>query len=165
MGQTRSWMRLGTRCYQGGSNGCWPDRMLLGTRRCQVGSDGGSSIMDASRKPTLLPGWQRWGKLNRGCFLEVGMHGCFRHSIADALGTGKLFQLAYMDAFAIRSRNAERRDEARTPEEIIANYLGLHVVVVYPALWERSLTASAILNTSSTKFYSCCFGCLKGTSN
>ena len=112
VGKALSWMLLGTRCYQGGSNGYWPDRMLLGTRRYQVGSDSGSSIMDASRNPTLTPGWQRWGKLHRGCLFEVGMHGCFRHSIADAEGTGK-YQLAYMNALVIRSRNAVIGDEAR----------------------------------------------------
>ena len=41
-------------------------RMLLGTRRYQVGSDGGRSIVDASRNPTL-PGWQPWKNINRGC--------------------------------------------------------------------------------------------------
>ena len=73
--------------------------MLLGTRRYQVGSDGGSSF-------------------------EVGIHGCFCYSIADARGTGK-FQLAYMDAFAARSRNAVSGDEARPPEGIVANILVL----------------------------------------
>ena len=42
-------------------------RMLLGTRRYQVGSDGGFRIADASRNSTL-PGWQLWGLLDRGCF-------------------------------------------------------------------------------------------------
>ena len=43
--------------------------MLPGTRHYRVGSGGGSSIADGSRNPTL-PGWQRWGKLDRGCFSE-----------------------------------------------------------------------------------------------
>ena len=43
-------MLVGTRRYQRGSNGCWPDGMLLEPRRYQVGSHGGSSIADASSK-------------------------------------------------------------------------------------------------------------------
>ena len=41
--------------------------MLEGTRNDLVGNDGGSSIVDASRNRTLF-GFQRWGKLDRGCF-------------------------------------------------------------------------------------------------
>ena len=40
--------------------------MLLGTRRYQGGSDGRIAIADASRNPTLLR-WQRWTRLHRGC--------------------------------------------------------------------------------------------------
>ena len=43
-------MLLATRRYQVGSDGCWPDLMFLETRRCQVGSDGRSSIAAASSK-------------------------------------------------------------------------------------------------------------------
>ena len=95
MWETRAWMLLGTRRCQVGSNeggsivdvsrnptftrlaAMWETRawMLLGTRRYQVGSDGGKSIVDASRNPMLpgwnvTPGWQRWKKLDRGCFQE-----------------------------------------------------------------------------------------------
>ena len=71
-----------------------------------------------------MPGWQRWGKLDRGCFSEpdvamVGSDGCWPDRM-DALGTRRyqvgigsdggssipdvVSKLAYMDAFAIRSR-------------------------------------------------------------
>ena len=69
--------------------------MLLGTRRYQVGSDRGRSIVDAS------------GKL------------AYMDSIADVLGSRK-FPLAYMDAFAIRSPNTVKGDQARAPEGIVA---------------------------------------------
>ena len=107
--------------YSGGSVGCSPDRMLFGTRRYRVGSDGRSSIVDASRNPTLprlaamdagligcfyepdvtrleamgqapswmiLQSWPTWMCLlfDRGCSgnwkIPIGMHGCFRYSIA-----------------------------------------------------------------------------------
>ena len=84
---TRGIFFLGTRRYQVGSDGgnsivdasrsptsqaamrkvrSW---MLLRTRHYPVGSDGGNSIVDASRNPTI-PGWQRWGQLDRGCVEE-----------------------------------------------------------------------------------------------
>ena len=42
-------MLLGTRRCHVGSDGGSGSRMLLGTRRCQVGSDGGFSIGHAAR--------------------------------------------------------------------------------------------------------------------
>ena len=63
-------------------------RMLLGNPRYHLGSDGGSSMVDVSRNPTLLswqgggssipyacgkptlPSWKRWGKLHGGCVQE-----------------------------------------------------------------------------------------------
>ena len=75
------------------------------------GGDGGSSIADASRSP-MLPGWQRWGKLYRGCFVNDGIHGCFCYLIADAPATRK-FQLAFMDALAIRSRRSAETKPGR----------------------------------------------------
>ena len=63
-------------------------RMLLENPHYHLGSDGGSSMLDVSRNPTLpswqqwrkldracsrkptLPSWQRWGKLYAACFWE-----------------------------------------------------------------------------------------------
>ena len=44
--------------------------MLPQTRSYQVGSDACSSIGDASTN-RMLPGWQGWKKLHRGCFWEL----------------------------------------------------------------------------------------------
>ena len=44
---------LGTPGFQTTANECLEARMLLGTRRYQVGTDGGNSTVDASRNPTL----------------------------------------------------------------------------------------------------------------
>ena len=41
-------------------------RMLLENPRYHLGSDGGSSMLDASRNPTS-PSWQQWRKLDRAC--------------------------------------------------------------------------------------------------
>ena len=70
MGEARSWMLLGTRCYQGGSNACWPDRTLLGTRRYQASSDGRSAIMDVFRNPIDVTEVEV-------AAMDAGLIGCF----------------------------------------------------------------------------------------
>ena len=71
LGRCSSWQVLFPHPLHGGELSL----MHLGARRYQVGSDGKSSIMHSSRNPTLpgttLPGWQRWGKLDCGCFWEL----------------------------------------------------------------------------------------------
>ena len=74
-------MRLGTGRYQVGSDGEVRSWMLLGTRRYQVGSNG-------EARSWMLLGTRRY---------QVGSD--VGSSIADASS-----KLAYMDAFAVRSR-------------------------------------------------------------
>ena len=49
----QQWKKLDPACFE--------------NRRYHLGSDGGSSMVDASRHPTL-PSWQHWRKLDRTCF-------------------------------------------------------------------------------------------------
>ena len=66
MGAAPSQMLLETGCYQVGSDGCWPNCMLLERNRMlpgwqrwvnrEVGSDGCCAIADAFRNPMLAPG-------------------------------------------------------------------------------------------------------------
>ena len=97
-------MLLGNQRYQGGNDGCSPDRMLLRTRRFQVGSHGGSSIADAVSKLACMDvfairlrmlwkpesfNWHAWmlSLFDHGCYgnrkVSIGMHGCCCYSIAN----------------------------------------------------------------------------------
>ena len=83
-------MLLGTGRYQVGSDGCSPHRMLLGTGRYQVGSDGCSPHR-------MLLGTGRYQVGSDGCSLhrmlletgryQVGSDGCSPHRML--LGTGR----------------------------------------------------------------------------
>ena len=94
-------------------------------------SDGGISIVDAFRNPTLPgSGWQRWGTLDRGCFLKVGIHGCFRYWIPDVLGTRKIpIGVHGCLCYSIAKRGQRRRSPGarRHRREIITNLMLTHI--------------------------------------